>query len=207
MNLANQNWPRGFFNQSDFFFIQVGANDGVKNDTFRSVILEHRLHGLLIEPLPDVFESLKRNYKGQSQLMFENVAIGKNDGPAAFYRHPRHSVCSGLGIATKMQKRSDMLPVTVKSETFLSLILRLSIRRVDLLIVDTEGFDDMVVTSYPDDVIRLPSAIAYETKHLPRERRGSLARWLADRGYEVRCDGRDAFALLRNFFLPPIATI
>ncbi len=42
-----------------FFFIQVGANDGVLDDPIRALILEYRLAGLLIEPLPDIFEKLK----------------------------------------------------------------------------------------------------------------------------------------------------
>lgn len=38
---------------SQFFFVQVGANDGVNDDPLRACVLKYRLSGLLIEPLPD----------------------------------------------------------------------------------------------------------------------------------------------------------
>src|SRR5262249_35234617 len=66
--------------QTDFFFVQVGANDGVRSDPLRSLVLEHRLAGLLIEPLPDQYARLRENYAGQPQLRFENCAVAEHDG-------------------------------------------------------------------------------------------------------------------------------
>src|ERR1043165_5999095 len=69
-----------------FFFIQVGANDGIVDDPLRDLIVNNRLHGLLIEPLPDIFTRLKHNYREQSQLLFENVAIVDEPGVVPIHR-------------------------------------------------------------------------------------------------------------------------
>jgi hypothetical protein len=49
---------------SQFFFVQVGANDGIRDDALRPSVLKHQLSGVLIEPLPDLFAKLQRNYQG-----------------------------------------------------------------------------------------------------------------------------------------------
>lgn len=64
----------------DFFFIQIGANDGKRDDHLRPLILKYHLRGLLVEPLPDVFVELKNNYTSEKQLKFVNAAIAKKDG-------------------------------------------------------------------------------------------------------------------------------
>ena len=44
----------------DFYFVQIGANNGVRNDPLRSLILKYHLRGLLVEPLTDMFDELKK---------------------------------------------------------------------------------------------------------------------------------------------------
>ena len=48
--------------KDDFFFIQVGANDGLMCDPIRQFIVKHSWGGILVEPVPDYFELLKKNY-------------------------------------------------------------------------------------------------------------------------------------------------
>ena len=42
----------------DFFFVQVGANDGKMGDPLCDLIKKYKLKGLLIEPLPEEFKLL-----------------------------------------------------------------------------------------------------------------------------------------------------
>ena len=46
--------------KDDFFFIQVGANDGVMCDPIRQFIVKHSWGCILVEPVPDYFELLKK---------------------------------------------------------------------------------------------------------------------------------------------------
>src|SRR6478672_5148060 len=56
-----------------FFFVQIGACDGEIDDPLNVLIRQHRLAGLLVEPLPDIFMRLREHYGDQPQLLFENV--------------------------------------------------------------------------------------------------------------------------------------
>jgi hypothetical protein len=38
---------------ANFFFLQIGANDGVLGDPLHDLVLRHKLTGLLVEPLPN----------------------------------------------------------------------------------------------------------------------------------------------------------
>src|SRR5258705_8601708 len=66
--------------------VQIGANDGVRGDPIRHLILRHGLTGLLVEPLPDLFAHLQANYAGQQGLKFEQCAVGESDGQVPLYR-------------------------------------------------------------------------------------------------------------------------
>ncbi len=72
--------------QKDFFFLQIGANDGILEDPLRSLILARHLEGVLVEPLPDKFAELQRNYAHEKQLRFENCAVAKKNGECSLFR-------------------------------------------------------------------------------------------------------------------------
>ncbi len=58
-----------------FYFVQVGAMDGINFDPIYDKATKNSWHGLLIEPLKDIFEDLKHNYSAQIGLNFVNAAI------------------------------------------------------------------------------------------------------------------------------------
>ena len=55
-------------------FIQVGANDGEYADPLHSFIVNYPWHGILVEPQPDIFARLRKNYAAmKNRLIFENI--------------------------------------------------------------------------------------------------------------------------------------
>src|SRR4051812_39591630 len=56
------------------YIFQVGANDGVIHDPVREIISDLSLPAILVEPLPDLFERLLKNYEAAKDIKFENVA-------------------------------------------------------------------------------------------------------------------------------------
>src|SRR5690348_13962179 len=67
-------------------FIQIGSNEGVMStDPLCALILKEHWQGVLIEPVPRIFEKLKENYAGCPQLHFENVAISTTRKICNFY--------------------------------------------------------------------------------------------------------------------------
>lgn len=73
-------WLSGLGKDPDFFFVQIGANDGLRNDPIHHYVRKYGWKGILVEPQSKVFSSLVKNYEGHSGLIFENVAIGEEDG-------------------------------------------------------------------------------------------------------------------------------
>ncbi len=176
-----------------FFFVQVGANDGVTDDDIRPFVLEHNWRGLLVEPLPDVFERLKRNYEGRDRLRFANCAITSAMGPVEFWRHPTLPQCSGLGVRTRIQGRAQMQRVEVSGVTFEALFEYYGVDRIDLLQIDTEGYDAEVIRLFPFERTT-PLIIRYEHKHLVMDDRHVLEGRLKSLGYQLFWEKHDTVA-------------
>ena len=191
-----------------FYFIQVGANDGILADSLNPLIRKHSLRGCLIEPMPDTFERLKANYSDQSQLIFRNVMIGEDDGEGLIHRFlPDADVPQDFyhGLARSdgdyIRKRAASVGLCDQIETltcprwsFRTLVSDLGERDIDLLFVDTEGSDDSVIRAAFVADIR-PAIIHYEWSEMPIERRCALKQRLLDEGYRFMDVGGDTIAL------------
>lgn len=178
-----------------FYFVQVGANDGITDDDIRPLILRYRWSGVLVEPLPDVFERLKQNYVGMDRLRFANCAITEKVGPVEFWRHPSFPQCSGLGIRTRIQSRAEMERIEVSGVTWHDLLDHYDVDRLDLLQIDTEGYDAEVIRLFPFERIT-PLIIRYEHKHLKMDDRHALEASLRERHYELFWERNDTVAYL-----------
>ena len=51
-------------------FIQIGANDGISSDPLYRFVKRNRgkVKGIVVEPLPDFFVKLKKNYSGFPEI-------------------------------------------------------------------------------------------------------------------------------------------
>jgi hypothetical protein len=72
--------------KGEFFFVQIGAYDGLKSDPILAFVRDRRWRGILVEPQPDVFEKLKRNYANIPNVIFENLAIAAWEGSLPLYK-------------------------------------------------------------------------------------------------------------------------
>ena len=77
--------------KSDFYVVQIGANDGSHVDHIFNQIKNHKMSAVLVEPVKHLFERLKQNYKDTPNLHFENSAISKETGTIDFYQFCRKS--------------------------------------------------------------------------------------------------------------------
>jgi FkbM family methyltransferase len=190
-------------------FLQIGANDGVLNDPIRNLVIQHRLPGLLVEPLPDIFARLQENYAGQPGITFEQCAVGEVDGDSTLYRvRPDPGLPDWLrGIASfdrnHLTSRKfgfpdlerHVEPVKIAVLTLPSLLNKHGIAEVDLLQIDTEGHDCHIVRSAIQAGLR-PAIINYEFIHTRPDDRAACKRLLADHGYSFIDVGRDTLAVL-----------
>jgi FkbM family methyltransferase len=187
-----------------FFFVQVGASDGLLDDPLRPLITQYALPGLLIEPLPDVYTRLVRRYEGHSQLRFENVAVSTRPGPFTIYRVREDAPLSPYMQLLASHRRSHLIKegvadryieaVEVPAVTLGQLLARHGIREVSLLVVDTEGHDYDIVKSALSSGV-LPRIVNYEHCHLPPRVRVDAKRLLQTHGYRFIEVGKDTLAV------------
>ncbi|MGH8556520.1 MAG: FkbM family methyltransferase [Methylococcales bacterium] len=186
------------FDQSDdFFFIQVGSNDGIVHDPLYRHVLRNGWNGILIEPVRYYFDLLKKNYANSSQLIFENIAISGRDEYRDFFRIredldflPRWT--KGLGSFKRdvLMKHRWIIPniqqyiVQEKVEclSFPSLLERHAVGKIDLIMIDTEGYDFEIIKQIDFSRIR-PGVIIYEHKHISRSDRLSCEKLLTEQNY------------------------
>lgn len=189
-------------------FLQIGANDGVRNDPIRNLVVRHHLHGLLVEPLPDLFARLQANYAGHEGLQFEQCAVGELDGEATLYRvQPAPDLPEWLqGIASFNKQHLSsrkfgyaglerhVVAVRVPVLSLKSLLKKHDLDGCDLLQVDTEGFDCRIVRAAIKAGLR-PAIINYEYIHSTPTERAHCKKLLAEHGYAFLDVGRDTIAL------------
>lgn len=192
----------------DFYFIQVGANDGVLNDFLNPLIRKYQLKGCLVEPMPDVFELLRKNYADQPQLDFRNVLIGDANGTGTIHRFKRgaavpadfyHGLARQDGNYIEARARQHGLGDAVEAiycpmQDFGALLDSLPTRNIALLYVDTEGSDDQVVLAALSAGLH-PAIIQYEWTEMPVERRAALKQRLLEFGYRFLDVGADTVCL------------
>jgi FkbM family methyltransferase len=188
----------------DFFFIQVGAHDGYELDALRPSILAHHPRGLLVEPLPDAMEKLRHNYRSEPQLLYEQVAISDEPGRLPFYSVRPGTGYRPLEVVASFSREhltNFGVPEDVIDEQiievidFATLLKRHDIRKVGLLMIDTEGYDYRVAKSALESGIR-PELILYEYIILPRDTQDRCKRMLYDAGYRFIDLGLDTLCRL-----------
>ncbi len=198
-------------NKKDIQFIQIGSNDGVSGDPIVDLVKKNDWHGILVEPVPFLFEKLKKNYEKQKEnLFFENSAISKNDGKAKFYRLKQ---CDGpetpnwfnqLGSFNKdvvVSHKADIpnfdelfLEEDIPTLSFSSLLKKYNFYKVNLIHIDTEGYDFEIIKLIDFKTIS-PDILIYEHKHLhPVDHKRSV-NLLKKCGHKLFIDGRDTIAL------------
>jgi len=169
------------------WFVQLGANDGVMFEGYglRSILLEQKHNAILVEPLPEVFERCKENYKdANSTLYFENIAIvpTKTNEYEKIYHNNDHGFDPGVQSSFVRYDPSEIFDL-VKVEEFKYLVEKYNLTKIHGLFIDIEGLEYDVLDNI-FNTINIPiSFIRYEFPHVkdPDE----LDNMLIDRGFKV----------------------
>ena len=183
----------------DVFFLQVGANDGLMDDPIHFLVRKYGWGGVLLEPDPQLFKRLKENYSGVDGPILVNAALSPINGKTTFYRirmdEKMPSWCAGLGSFRRdviLSNKTDVPEIEshiiedrIESISFHSLVARYKPPRIDLIVIDTEGYDLEILRQL--DLIRFrPDLIVYEHKHLNELERTIAADLLIANGYSVQ---------------------
>jgi FkbM family methyltransferase len=194
-------------------FVEIGANDGDQHDHLRPIILERQWRGVMVEPVPYVFERLRRNYADLDRVAVENAAIADQDGHRPFFHlSPSPDYASeglpqwydGIGsfsresVLDHRRLIPDIESRLVESEvpclTFDSLCAKHGLGHIDLVLVDTEGHDYEVLR-HIDFSRHQPALVIYEHYHLSESDQTDCETAIRAVGYETMSEGFDTWCL------------
>jgi FkbM family methyltransferase len=188
-------------------FVQIGANDGLRFDDLYRFVTNHTCEGIVVEPLPDVFAKLAANYADYPSIKPVNLAIHRTEPSLPLYRVEPNALAKypawAAGIASFDRdhllrhkiRTDDIKSQAVPCVPLMPLLIEHGLMELDLLQVDTEGYDAEIVRMIDFARCR-PLVLKYEHKGLDPQTRAELEGTLRRHGYRVAHDSTDTVGWL-----------
>jgi FkbM family methyltransferase len=182
-----------------FQYLYIGANDGVMSDTIMKYVEKYNWRGILVEPVPYVMEELKKNFKHLKHQTYEQVAISESNGSRKLYPFRKtahqpifaqllHSFSKqsllDTHISWGINKENDIIAIDVPTTTVTTLLEKHKVKQLDLLVIDTEGYDYTIIKSINLDVIR-PTFIKFESMHMSPSELEELDKLFVNHDYKI----------------------
>ena len=193
-------------------FLQIGASDGMTFDPIREHVLHGEWTGVLVEPVPYVFDRLVEGYSGVDRVAFENVAIADRDDVRPFFHFadvdrlpegvPEWYPVLGSFSREMLERAIERIPALepmlvetrVECMTLETLRRKHGIDDLDLVVVDVEGHDHEVVAQLDLEAVR-PRLLVYEEEHLPPGEAERSRRRVEAAGYATLAESPDRWCL------------
>tara|TARA_B110000037_G_scaffold187390_1_gene217942 strand:- start:883 stop:1644 length:762 start_codon:yes stop_codon:yes gene_type:complete len=157
--------------------IQIGANDGNRFDDLNIFIKKYKIKSILVEPIKENFEELKKNYKNIENIIFENSAISVGNELSFLYKVKSDYLgCYGehvKGISSFSRNHlinhgvrgSHIEKQIINSISIKELLNKHKVNSFDLLFLDAEGYDGNILNDFLMDNIIKPYII-FEYIHI-----------------------------------------
>ena len=183
-------------NNQSFFFVEIGANDGKTGDPMFDLISKYHLPGIMVEPVPYLFQRLLDNYKHEKNLFFENAAIGDSGKGLTFYSLPEtpglpvwHNQLGSFRKDIILKHRFAIpnieeliLEEEINVISFDDLMKKYSVAQISLLFIDTEGYDYEIIKTIDFENYDIEN-ILFENKHLSFEEHNDCITYLKAQGF------------------------
>jgi FkbM family methyltransferase len=194
-------------------FIQIGANDGKRFDPIYEFATSSRFHfrGLVVEPVPRFFQDLQHAYRDKPDIRPVNAAIHNSLSEATLYvvNEKYDAEVPEWALGTASFNKSHVIKAEVPEEyveaiqvpcvSLENLMEREDVNSIDLLQIDTEGYDSEIVRSIDFSKTR-PSMIHFEHGMadgvMVQPEMDELIKRLNEQGYQVLLENYDAVAFL-----------
>lgn len=158
--LNDEKLLKNLYNHKIKQIIQIGANDGVRFDNLNKFIKKNKINSILVEPIKKNFNELEKNYKNFKFVKLENVAITINNEINYLYKveekflkyYDNH--VPGITSFNKNHllkhdvKEKHIIKEKVNSTSIKNLIKKYNLKKLDLLYIDTEGYDGKIVLDF-----------------------------------------------------------
>jgi len=207
-------WISRVIASPDAQLVQIGSNDGRGGDPLNRLLKTRRKwKALFVEPVPHLFSRLRANYGTDRRFAFENAAI--NDGSKSTFYWVDEAAKIALPdlpdwydqlgsfdrnhITRHIPELSRfILSEEINGLTLASLLRKHQIRQIEVLHIDTEGYDYKILSQLDLKTIR-PAIILYEHLHLSPEEKAGAINFLKN-DYELFQWGMDMFAVSKPIY-------
>jgi FkbM family methyltransferase len=199
--------------KSPLQFVQIGAFDGVSNDFLAPFVRRGLLQGLMVEPEPAAFAQLQANCGDRPGVRLVPLAVAKTNGSVKMYRVKRefwhlHEAAPQLTsldpgnirkwLAGRTPNPDDVMEgFDVRAVTFEQLLAEHGMTALDVLQIDTEGYDAEIIRMIPFERLR-PTIINFEILNLSKSDTEAIYTLLMDRGYRLHESKVDCTAYLKS---------
>jgi len=171
--------------------LDVGANIGQTAKKLNKTFKAPYIHAF--EPSSEIFKTLKSNVKGERMFLY-NYALGNEIGKREFINYERACLSSFLTIEIHQENRfsdvEEKKRELVELNTADSFLNENKIKKVDLLKIDTQGFDMNVLMGAEKSLengvinyvlIELNFVKMYQNQNSPQD----TIQYLKDRGLHL----------------------
>lgn len=188
---------KSIYKKDTFFFIQIGANDGILHDPINYYINKYGWKGIFVEPVNQYFNKLKKTYAENEGLLFENSAVSNKNEKKKIYKvkeNVKHIADWYQGIASfdknNVLRHKHAFPEiekfieeqSVNCITLQYLVNKYNVKNIDFLCIDVEGYEMVIIKQLPKLSIR-PKVIYYEHKHMSKVQKQECKNILSSLGY------------------------
>ncbi|PID80118.1 hypothetical protein CSA17_04470 [bacterium DOLJORAL78_65_58] len=197
-------------------FIQIGANDGLRNDPLRPLVVRDDWQGVFVEPLPTVFPLLKSHYAylRREGLVFLNAAVTVDGRDTLDFWSFREAFLAGQSTEQRLDylrkasferdhvvgflppgadPRQCLERVPVPCLTVERIVAEnLPRQPLHLLAIDAEGYEATLIPGLDFEAIAV-EAVFFESEHLGAQRERVMDH-LETHGFRIRTAGLDSFA-------------
>ena len=192
--------------------LQVGANDGIREDPVRPLINAELVEAVLVEPLPELVGLLNKQYHDNPNVAIVQSAVGAAKSKQKFYfgvSNTGEFLQSGVSsvmreaVERHFSTRRAMYP-DYRIESIEVDVLRpddviaiIGWDGADVLCIDAEGFDYQIVNYCIVEGLKIP-IIYFEINSIPIALMRQLIAKLDYAGYRVVRNGPDMLAMAWN---------
>ncbi|MEX2436575.1 MAG: FkbM family methyltransferase [Candidatus Paceibacterota bacterium] len=199
--------------QENIKFISIGANDGVVNDPLAPYIYKYKWEGIFIEPLPQYFKELKKNYGNNQNISLENIAINNKEGfkDICFISSKAPFITKLLGkrlasfhkkviedhswYIPKIKQNIEKMSVPVKPLNYI--LEKYNYWDANIVIIDVEGHELKIIKTIDFKKFQ-PKIIYFEIKHLSKDDEIEAKEILKNEGYALSSLGRDCYGIKKT---------
>ncbi len=175
-------WIDRYVKNSPCDIVQIGSNDGMTGDPIYGLIMSKtKWKAVLVEPVPYLFEKLKKNYPSDPRIRFENAAINHGTKQTFYFVNikgedkpknlPNWHDQLGSFDRKNIVKHLDgtlepfIEEMEVNGLTLEDLFRKNGVENLKLLNMDTEGYDWKILAQL-DLKKHQPAVLFFEHKHL-----------------------------------------